>query len=331
MKYAQIPNVSNPISRIVLGTGFVTQGADPDSYYDVMDAAFEAGINAIDSGREYADGYSDTCIGKWMARKENRKDIVLISKGCHHNAWRKRVTPFDLSADIFDSLAALQTDYIDIYMLHRDDPDVPVGSMVEALNEHFEAGRIKAFGASNWEYQRIKEANEYACSHGLQSFTVASQHFSLGVQISDPWGGGCVSLTGPSQQKAREWYKKVNMPLLAYSSLSMGMFSGRATKSNFMQLLKDGVLHEACGRAYGSTENLERLQRVTDLAKEKNVSVAVISLAYVLNFQETSGIETFALVGSENPEEIKSSATAADLVLSKKEMEWLNLERESRY
>lgn len=329
MQKANLVGVDIPVSRIVLGTGFVVQNADPGPYWETMDAAWEAGVNAIDSGREYADGYSDTCIGKWLQKTGKRDRIVLISKGCHHNAWRTRLTPFDLSADIFDSLAALQTDYIDVYMLHRDVPGTPVGPIVEALNEHYEAGRIRTFGASNWQYERIREANDYAHSHGLVPFRVASQHFSLGVQVADPWGGGCVSLTGQAQAAAREWYRREGLPLLAYSSLSMGMFSGRVNKGNFSRLLEEHKLHEACGRAYGTPENLERVERAIKLAGEKNVEVATLALAYVLNYQEVGGFPIFALVGSESPKEIRSAVSAAGLKLSVAEMKWLNLETDT--
>ena len=110
------------------------------------------GGNTVDTANVYG-GRSQRARhrGLWMQARGNRDDIVIISKGCHHNADRKRVTPYDLAADIADSLARLRTDYVDIYMLHRDDPSLPVGPIVEALNEHYAAGRIRAFGGSNWD------------------------------------------------------------------------------------------------------------------------------------------------------------------------------------
>ena len=82
------------------------------------------------------------------------------------------MTPFDLTSELYDSLARLHTDYIDIYVLHRDDPNVEVGPIVETLNEHHAAGRIHAFGGSNWETARIEEANEYADKHSLAPSSV---------------------------------------------------------------------------------------------------------------------------------------------------------------
>ena len=80
-------------------------------------------------------------LGAWMDRRGNRSDVFILSKGGHPNADRnRRVTVFDIASDLFDSLARLRTDYIDLYLLHRDDPEVPVGPLVEALNEHMSEG-----------------------------------------------------------------------------------------------------------------------------------------------------------------------------------------------
>src|SRR5690606_27782491 len=127
-------------------------------------------------------------------------------------------TPYDITADLFDSLARMQTDYIDIYLLHRDDPDVPVGPIVEILNEHHQAGRIHAFGGSNWSHERIREANEYAAAHGLTPFVASSPNFSLAEQIQEPWAG-CLSIGGRKGAAARDWYRQNQIALFTWSSL----------------------------------------------------------------------------------------------------------------
>ena len=85
----------------------------------------------------------------------------------------------------------MRTDYIDIYLLHRDDPAVPASEIVEIFNAMHREGKIGAFGGSNWTHERIQEANAYAKDHGLIPFTVSSPNFGLADQIADPWGGGC--------------------------------------------------------------------------------------------------------------------------------------------
>lgn len=95
--------------------------------------------------------------------------MIIMTKGAHPDDGEpsNRVNPRAIHNDVPDSLEKLRTSYIDLYALHRDDPSVEVGPIVEALNEHVAAGRIHAIGASNWTYNRIQEANDYAWTHGL--------------------------------------------------------------------------------------------------------------------------------------------------------------------
>jgi aryl-alcohol dehydrogenase-like predicted oxidoreductase len=291
---------------------------------DLLDAVYELGGSTLDTAHVYAGGHSERGIGEWMAERGNREQMVIVSKGCHHNADRKRVTPFDLSADLYDSLARLQTDYVDVYLLHRDDPCVPVGPIVEALNEHWRAGRIRAFGGSNWTQTRIQEANDYATSHGLQPFTASSPNFGLAEQVLDPWGPGCVTLSGPQNAEARAWYASNQIPVLAYSSLARGLFSGRITPENYQQ--DKAMLDRASQTAYCHDVNLKRLARTMVLAHEKGATVPQIALAYVLQ----SPMSVFPLVGAANGAEYAQNVEALDLTLTGAERAWLNLERESR-
>ena len=118
----------------------------------LLDAAFDLGMNTIDTARVYVDGNSESSIGGWMKRRNNRNDIVILSKGGHFDmaTGRVRVNREEMRYDLETSLKQLQTDYIDIYLLHRDDPHVPVGEIVEIFNEMHKEGKIGAFGGSNW-------------------------------------------------------------------------------------------------------------------------------------------------------------------------------------
>jgi aryl-alcohol dehydrogenase-like predicted oxidoreductase len=174
MKYGNVKGVEKPISRLVLGTMIINNG-DLRKSFDLLDAVFELGGTALDTAHVYG---SEEPIGLWMKERGNRDKVVILDKGAHPSN-RPRVTPADITSDLSDSLARLKTDYIDVYMLHRDDPDVPVGPIVEVLNEHLSAGRIHAFGGSNWKYERIQEANEFAEAHGLVPFSASSPNYGL--------------------------------------------------------------------------------------------------------------------------------------------------------
>lgn len=310
---SSIPGCSKPVSRIVLGTMIINTEKKQESFA-VLDAAYACGINAFDTAAVYAGGDSERCLGMWCAERGLREKIFILDKGCHHNADRRRVTPFDLAADLHDALARLKTDYIDLYMLHRDDPSVPVGRIVEALNEHIRAGRIKACGVSNWTLDRIREAIRYAEEHGLAPLAANSPNYGLAEQVDNPWGPGCVSLSGPQHKQERDWHAKTRMPVFAYSSLGRGLFSGRITRDNF----KD-VADGACQRAYCHEVNFQRLDRAREIARRKGVNVTQIALAYVLN----SPMSTFAIVGAESREEIDQCVAAGKIKLSDAELLWL--------
>jgi len=291
--------------------------------FELMDAVLELGCTTFDTAHVYG---SEPAIGQWLEARGNRDKVVILSKGAHPNRDRKRVTPFDIASDLHDSLARLRTDYIDIYMLHRDDTDVPVGPIVEALNEHLDAGRIRAMGGSNWTHPRIQEANEYAEAHGLVPFASSSPNYSLVEQVEDPWGPGCVGLGGPDQAEARAWYEKNQLPIFAYSSLGRGFFSGRITRDNFEEQKENGKIDGACLHAYCHEVNFQRLDRVQILAEEKGMTVPQIATAYIMN----DPLNVYALVGVANREEFKANAAACELKLTPEECAWLDLRSDSR-
>lgn len=318
MQYGTVAGVGKPVSRLVQGTIMLMMD-QLEQGIELMDMAFAHGVTAFDSAHVYGGGQTERVIGEWMQRRGNREQVVLMTKGCHPNADRKRVTPYDMASDLFDSLARLKTDYIDLYVLHRDDMDVPVGPIVEALNEHREAGRIRAFGGSNWTHQRLAEANAYAEAHGLVPFTVSSPNYGLAEQVNNPWGPGCVSLSGPQEADARQWYLQNQMPIFSYSSIARGFFSGRV-KANDPAGSKD-VLDSVAEYAYAHPVNFRRLERAEQLAAQKGVTVPQIAIAYIL----CSPLNVFPLVASYNTQEMEDNLQAFSVKLSQAEWEWLDL------
>ena len=102
-------------------------------------------------------------------------------------AITRHVTPDMIDHELPISLERLQTDYIDLYFLHRDNPAVPVGEFVDMFNRHRAAGRVRAFGGSNWTPTRLAEANAYAEHNGLAGFSASSPNFTLAVWNEVPY------------------------------------------------------------------------------------------------------------------------------------------------
>ncbi len=315
MQYGSVPGIDKPVSRLVQGTVMVRSDSWPSSV-ELLDAVYALGCNTFDTAHVYGQGDNERTFGRWVNDRGLREKVVIIGKGAHHNQDRQRVTPFDITADIHDTLARLRTDYIDLYLLHRDNPAVPVGPIVDVLNEHLAAGRIKAFGGSNWSQARVQAANEYAAAHNLVPFAAASPHFSLAIQVKEPWEN-CISLTGDASAAARSYYRDTQMPLFTWSSLAGGFFSGRFRPDNLDTFTE--YLDKLCVQSYCYEENFARYARAEALAEKRGVSVPQLALAYVLN----QPWNVFTLVGCANGTEFAVNAAALDVHLSEQELAWL--------
>jgi len=317
MNYGSVHGIDKPISRLVQGTVMIN-GDDFKKEFALLDAIFELGCTTFDTAHVYGSGRNERAVGRWVRERGIRDKVVIISKGAHHNQDRKRVTPFDITADIHDSLARFQFDYLDLYLLHRDNPDVAVEPIVDILNYHLEAGRIRAFGSSNWSHERLEAAKRYAEANGLVPFLASSPNFSLAEQVQEPWEG-CISISGPKGKAARDYYLKNNTALFTWSSLAGGFFSGRFKRDNLETFTE--YLDKLCVTSYCYEDNFKRLDRAKELAKKKDLSLPQIATAYVMS----QPLNIFALTGCQTPDEFKANMDAMNLRLTQEEMSWLEL------
>ncbi len=325
MSTKKIIGVDKPLSDVAIGTAVPVLGdpltpfdpkPDRTDYFRMFDELWEMGLHMYDC----AAGYGEPGIGEYLSSRGRRNEAVIITKCCHPNDYRKRVTPFDMESDLHDSLARLRTDYIDIYLLHRDDPDEPVEWIVDTLNRFHREGKIGAFGGSNWTVERIKEANDYAEASGQTPFTVCSPNYSLAHQVEDPWGGGCTTLTGPEHAADREWYRENDMPVLAYSSLARGLFSGKFKSSEPEKA--EEVLDFIAKRGYYYPENMERLARAEQLAEKYDCLPSEIALAWLF----CQDLTVFPILSGSKVKYYRQALHAEQIPLTPEEVRWLNLE-----
>jgi aryl-alcohol dehydrogenase-like predicted oxidoreductase len=317
MQYGKLPGIDKPISRLVQGTVMVNS-KEQEAGFRLLDEVFALGCTTFDTAHVYGSGDNERTVGKWVRERGLRDKVVMIGKGAHHNQDRQRVTPHDITADIYDSLARFQFDYIDLYLLHRDDPTQSVGPIIETLNEHYRAGRIHAFGGSNWSHNRIQEANAYAVARGLQGFMVSSPNFSLAEQVKEPWPN-CITISGPQNAEARQWHQEQHMPLFTWSSLAGGFFSGRFSRDN-LDTFTD-YFGKLCVDCYCYEPNFQRLDRVRQLAAETGLTVPQVAMAYVMS----QPLDIYALVGCQNGAEFKANIEACEQRLAPETLAWLDL------
>lgn len=314
----KIAHLDKPVSRVIMGSMCLRY--DNMAYTTaILDDYFERGGNAADSAWVYGPN-CEKALGRWINLRGVREQFVILAKGAHQ-AFTSRpfhdpgCDPHTLVTQLHESLERMETDYVDIYCLHRDNPLIPAGEFVDCLNELVRAGRIRTFGGSNWHPSRIDEANAYARAKGFQGFSVINNNFSL-AQWNEPMWVNCVT---SSDTASVDWLKKSDIPLLAWSSQASGFFTGAFDRNTPPD--RDGWTKEVA-RVWFNERNFQRLERVRDLAKAKNVTATQIALAYVLN----QPFDCYALIGPKSIEEIKTSLMGIDLTLSQKELNWLNLD-----
>ena len=211
MQYGDIPGVNKPVARVIQGSTMIGSDLDEAQSFALLDQVYELGCNTLDTAHVYCGGDSERIIGQWMQARGLRDQIVIITKGAAHSQDRRRMTPFDIASDLHDSLARLKTDYIDLYLLHRDDPHVSVEPIIDTLNEHLQTGRFHAFGASNWSHQRIEAANAYAQANGLKLFVASSPQFSLAESLDEQWAL-CISISASEERLGENGIKRRKCP-----------------------------------------------------------------------------------------------------------------------
>lgn len=179
MRYLDFLRTDLSVSKLCLGTtGFGTNITEKDAF-EQMDTFIENGGNFIDTALIYGNfgnggtGLSERITGKFLETNNMRDKVVLCTKGGHpdfDNFSKSRVTIPDLTADLAQSLENLRTDAVDIYFLHRDNPEIPASELIEWLEEQKRSGKFKYYGCSNWTFDRIYEAQSYAYSKGFEGF-----------------------------------------------------------------------------------------------------------------------------------------------------------------
>lgn len=302
MLYGEVPGVGKRMSRLVMGVDNQPDLAHASAIFDLF---VEQGGNAFDTGYIYGGGEMEGRLGRWIRNRGVRDDVVVITKGAH----TPYCDPESLTRQLLESLDRQGTDYADIYLMHRDNPDVPVGEFVDVMDEHQRAGRIRSYGVSNWTPARFDEAQAYARANGRTGFQALSDHFGLAEAYDVPWEG-CVHVTDPA---SKAWLVERQVPLLPWSSQARGFFTGRARP--------DDTSDAELVRCYYGPDNFERLRRAEQLAAEHGVGATAIALAYVL----AQPFPTFPLFGPRTLAEVRSSMRGLSIELSPEQVAWLDL------
>jgi len=303
----------DPLPSIVLGTASLgsvlpdalVSAASREAAFRTLDAMLELGCTALDIAASYMIGGTERLLGAWMASRRNRDKLLLITKGGHPVPVLQphRLTPRAITEDLHASLRRLRTERVELYLLHRDDPTAALEPLVESLSGHQRAGKIGAWGVSNWTHERLQAIDAIARKADVPGVAASSPHFSLAEWTGVPWKG-CISIAGDANRDARAFYERTQLPVLAWSPLGRGFFSSRPGSDD--------------DRIYGSPVNLARRQRAEELGRKQDATAAQIALAYLL----CQSFPVHAVVSC-SVQNMKRNLQARELRLSAAELQWL--------
>lgn len=323
MKYIELSDGREAmrVSKLMLGSIYFGTGVpDEDSFY-MMDTFLEAGGTMIDTARCYAnwlpdgEGSSESAIGRWIKNSPagKRSHVLIGTKGGNTkkgvNPYRADLSEAGLRGELEESLRCLHSDYVDFYWLHRDDPRIPVEEIVERVNRFAAEGKVRMLGVSNWKEERLLAANEYAKSHGLRPFVMNQVQFSLAECTNEQWGDPTIICMNREKEL---WYASHRIPVAAFTAQGQGFYS---------KVLENGAesLNEDTRGKFYHGENIKRIERVDQIRKTTDYNISQIILGYLT----CNEVETSALIGCRTRGQLLDSLTAADVNLSKEQIQYL--------
>ncbi len=317
LKTLSIPNSDITTSQICLGCGPIGSDLDRAASFALLDAFYVRGGRFLDTAHVYADwipgtkSLSEKMLGQWFAASGKRDEMVIATKGAHpplKDLHQSRMSPADIHTDVTESLEYLQTDRIDLYWLHRDATKYPVSEIIDALNEHVRAGRLRYLGCSNWHISRIREANAYATANGLQGFVANQPMWSLAVPDLKNWPDQTLTTMDAEGVK---FHSETQVAAIPYSSQAHGYY----TKLDTGRKLGDGTR-----KLYDNPTSRARLPKAQELAKKYDVGVTEIALAYLM----AHPFPVFPIVGCKTIAQLDDSLKALNVTLTADDVAYLD-------
>ncbi len=274
------------LSEIILGTYGFMEKTDANTAFDIMDFYIENGGNAIDTARSYANGSCEELIARYL--KEKKRNIFISTKCAFPKSdGTSRLSPAEIEEDIDSSLMALGVDTIDMLWLHRDDEKKGVRHIIDALNDMVKKGKIRFFGASNWTYERIDDANRYAYESGQDGFCASQVHYNLAKCVSLP--DSSLLVLGKEEKKN---YEDAGIPIFAYSPQAKGFFQKYAT----------GILSPKAKERYLCEESIKAYTLIKAEADRTGDTLSYTNLKMLINSCST---DVFPIVGVSSIKQLK--------------------------
>lgn len=275
-------------------------GLNDETGRNIVRSALDHGINFIDSAFIYGPGRSEELIGEVLKERGGRDNVVIATKGAHVITGDKITldnSPAFLRQSVEDSLKRLQTDYIDLYYIHFPDENTPKDEAVGELKKLKDEGKIRAIGVSNFSIDQLKEANKDGHVDVLQS------HYNL--------------LHRDAEQDLLPYTQEHGISFVPYFPLASGLLGGKYKQGDtFSDIRKNDPLFQ--GETFA--KNLEKVDKVRQIANAKGVEVAHVVLAWYLTVPSIDAL----IPGAKRPEQIVSNLETLKVQLTPEEIKTID-------
>lgn len=313
MEFRKLGNTGLIVSRLAFGAMTFTLGnrdlaavfkVEADLADRLVGQALDAGVNFIDTADVYAKGESERVLGKVL--KEKRKNVIISTKcggrmstDLNDSGLSRR----HIMASVDASLERLGTDYIDVYIVHREDPFTPLEETLRALDDIVRAGKVRYLGFSNWSAWKVASAMQFMKANGLAPFTHGQCYYSLAGR--------------DVEHEILPMMQDFGLGLTVWSPLAGGFLSGKYRR--------DGLEADARGLSFDTVPlDKDRAYDIVDvmtpIAEAHGATVAQVAIAWLLSRQGVTSV----LLGASKPEQLASTLAAGEIALAADEIERLD-------
>ena len=264
-----LPKTDLQVHPLCLGGNVFGFSADVKNSEDVLSYYFDNGGNFVDTADMYSQwapghvgGESETIIGNWMKKRGNRSQMVIATKVSKLDT-RPGLKAANIAAACDDSLRRLQTDYIDLYYAHQDDPDTPIEETLGAFDSLIKAGKVRYIAASNFTPARLQESLDIAKNLNFASYVACQDQYNL--------------MDRDYETSLRDTVEKNGLSEIPFYGLARGFLSGKYRPG----VTVESVRATGVANSYAHERGWAMLEKLDQIAKERQTSVSAIALAWL--------------------------------------------------
>jgi aryl-alcohol dehydrogenase-like predicted oxidoreductase len=307
----KLGNSGLEIAPIVFGGNVFGWTANETTSFQLLDAFVAAGFNAVDTADVYSKwvpgnkgGESEAIIGKWLKRSQKRQQVIIATKvGSEMGPGKKGLSKSYILAAVEDSLQRLQTDYIDLYQSHVDDPDTPLEETLEAYAQLIQQGKVRAIGASNYTAKRLEEALQISKKKGLPRYESLQPHYNLYEREG-------------FETKLAPLCLRENIGVIPYFSLASGFLAGKyRSEADLANRARAGFV-----KKYLNERGFKILAALDQVAKTHGSTPTCVALAWLL----AQPAVTAPIASATNLDQLQEVVSAVYLKLDPASLETLN-------